>query len=144
MTVGYETAVLIISLALFGIYCLIEELWHYKKRTNTPPVAVLFIVQNAEHEIEHLIRSAMRIIDHHAESEIIVVDIASNDMTRAILARLAEQDERIRILHRAVEHHAVTDGIALASGHIIHLCDLVHRTDTDNTLAYLERLARIP
>ena len=48
MTVGYETAVLIISLALFGIYCLIEELWHYKKRTNTPPVTVLFIVQNAD------------------------------------------------------------------------------------------------
>lgn len=144
MTVGYETAVIIISLALFGIYCLAEELWQYKRRKNIPPITVLLIVQNAEYEIEHLVRTAMRIIDRHADSELIIVDIASNDMTRAILARLAEADERINILHRAVDHSAVADGIALASGHTIHLCDLVHRTDTDNTLAYLERLARIP
>ena len=144
MTVGYETAVIIISLALFGIYCLAEELWQYKRRKNIPPATVLLIVQNAEYEIEHLVRTAMRIIDRHADSRLIVVDIASNDMTRHILARLAEADERIGILHRAVDHSAVADGIARASGHIIHLCDLVHRTDTDNTLAYLEQLARIP
>ena len=144
MTVGYETAVIITSLALFGIYCLAEELWQYKRRTNIPPATILLIVQNAEYEIEHLVRTALNIIDRHTGSQLIVVDIASNDMTRAILTRLAEQDERISILHRAVDCHAVTEGIALASGHIIHLCDLVHRTDTDNTLAYLERLARIP
>ena len=86
----------------------------------------------------------MRIIDRHPESELIVIDIASNDMTRVILAHLAEEAERIRIIHRTAERNAAQDGIALACGHIIHLCDLVHRTDTDNCLAYLERLARIP
>lgn len=144
MTVGYDSAVILISLALFGIYCLAEELWQYKRRKNTPPATVLLIVQNAEHEIEHLVRTAMRIIDRHADSQLIVADIASNDMTRAILTRLAETDERICILHRAVDRHVTLDGIALASGHIIHICDLVHRTDTDNALAYLEQLARIP
>ena len=144
MTVGYYSAVIIISLALFGIYCLAEELWQFKKRKNIPPATILLIVQNAEYEIEHLVRTAMRIVRQHTDNRLVIVDIASNDMTRAILARLAERDERICILHRTVYCHAITDGIALASGHIIHLCDLVHRTDTDNTLAYLERLARIP
>ncbi len=144
MTVGYETAVIIISLALLGIYCLIEELWQHRKQKTMPPVTVLLIVQNAEYEIEHLVRTALNIIERHADSELIIVDIASNDMTRAILARLAEKDERICIIHRTAEHHAITDGIALARGHIIHLCDLIHRTDTNNCLTCLERLARIP
>lgn len=144
MTVGYETAVIIISLALFGIYCLIEELWQYKRRRPMPTVTILLFVQNAEHEIEHLIRTAMRIVEQHVDSELIVVDIASNDMTRAILAHLAEEEEQIRIIHRTAEHHAIAGGIALARGQIIHVCDLVHRTDTDSSLAYLERLARIP
>lgn len=144
MTVGYETAVIIISLALFGIYCLVEELWQYHRRKPMPAVTVLLFVQNAEHEIEHLVRTVLRITEKHSDSELIVIDIASNDMTRAILAHLAEEEESIRIIHRTAERHAIRDGIALARGHIIHLCDLVHRTDSDNCLAYLERLARIP
>ena len=143
MTVGYETAVIITSLALFGIYCLAEELWQYRRRTAAS-VTILLIVQNAEHDIEHLVRTAMRIIARRSDSELIIADIASSDMTRAILARLADNVHNIRILHRNSDANAVQDSIALASGHIIHLCDLVHRTDTDNTLAYLERLARIP
>ena len=139
MTVGYESAVIIISLALFGIYCLIEEVRTYCSRSRTlPPVTILLIVQNAEYEIEQLVRTAVKRL---AGGELIVIDIASNDMTRPILARLAREHNAVRIVHRTADCHAAADGIAAARGDLICICDTVHRMTTEECLACLERLA---
>lgn len=146
MTVGYETAVLIISLALFGIYCLIEELWQCRRRgEDVPSVTILLLVQNAEYEIERLVRTITDTIAAKREdSELIIIDIASNDMTRPILARLAGKHSAIRIVHRDTARHAAADGITLARGSIVYVCDLVHRMTTEECLACLDRLAKIP
>lgn len=139
MTVGYETAVLIISLAMLGIYCLGEELWRIcRQRCTLPPVTILLIVQNAEYDIEQLVRTAARSI---AGGELIVVDIASNDMTRPILARLADEHSAMHIIHRTADSHIAADGIAAARGQLICVCDTVHRMTTEECLACLERLA---
>lgn len=141
MIVGYESAVLIISLALFGIYCLIEEVRTYCRRSrNLPPVTILLIVQNAEYEIEQLVRTAVKKL---TGGELIVIDIASNDMTRPILARLADEYSAVRIIHRNADYCASSDGIATARGDLICVCDTVHRMTTEECLACLERLAGI-
>lgn len=139
MTVGYETAVILISMALFGGYCLAEELWRIcRHKPQTSPVTILLIVQNAEYEIEQLVRTAARSL---AGGELIVIDIASNDMTRPILARLADEHTAMHIIHRSADYCAAADGIAAARGQLICICDTVHRMTTEECLARLERLA---
>lgn len=143
MTVGYEEAVIIISLAMFGLYAIIEELWHINRYSqDVASVTILLIVRNMEEEIERLIRT---ICEEHirGEREIVIADIASTDRTRALLVRLADEAENIRIIHSDTARQAVIDAMAIARGDFIQICDLVHRVDAQECIDYLAESAKV-
>lgn len=143
MTVGYEEGIIIISLAMFGLYAIIEELWHIKwKSKSASTVTILLVVQNAEASLEYLLRAILdEIVSHRAE--LIVADVTSGDRTRAILHRLAEETDVIRVIHSETKRQAIADGVAIARGDFVHVCDLVHRIDTEECIEYLGQLAKI-
>lgn len=142
MTVGYEEAIIIISLAIFGLYAMIEELWHIKwHEQDTQDATIVLIVQNRESDIEHLIRSTCEYLDNRCE--LVIADVASTDNTRIMLNRLIQDSDLVRIVHADSIRQGITDSISIARGSIIHICDLVHRLDTDQCIDYLSRLAKI-
>lgn len=80
-----------------------------------PEVSVLIAVHNGMPYVESAVRSMME--QTLRDIEIIVVDDASSDETRAVLASLAAEDKRIRIVGLAVNRGlagALNEGLELA------------------------------
>ena len=100
-----------------------------------PEVSVLLTVYNGERYVEATLRSMMR--QTLTNIELIVVDDASTDGTPAILARLAHEDRRIRVVSLPQNVKA-----ARASNHGLALirAPLLARMDADD-LSHPERLA---
>lgn len=142
MTMGYEEGIIIISLAMFGLYAIIEEIGKIAHCSMTQmPTTILLVVQNAEERIERLVRCVQEEYSDHAMTDMVIADVASTDQTRMILARLAEENDSLRILHSDTKQQGIKDGISVARGEVIHLCDLIHRLDADTCIDYLGRLA---
>lgn len=144
MTVGYEEGVIIISLAMFGLYAIIEELWHIRWRSQeASSVTILLIVQNAEAVLERLVRTILEDCVTSEQTELVIADVASTDRTRAILYHLAEETETLRIVHSETKRQAIADGMVIARGDFIQVCDLMHRVNAEECTDYLGRLAKV-
>lgn len=69
------------------------------KPTVKPSVSLVIPMYNEELNIEHAVASARESLEKHAgEWEIIIVDDASTDASPRIVARLASEDPRVRVL----------------------------------------------
>ena len=101
----------------------------------TPAVSVVMAVHNGLPYLESALRSIMD--QSLRDIEIIVVDDASSDDTPAVLARLAEEDPRIRVLTN-------TENLRLAAslnrGLDIARAPLIARMDADD-IAHPDRLS---
>lgn len=100
----------------------------------TPAVTVLLAVHNGQRYLEDALRSIM--VQTLRDIEILVVDDCSDDDTPAILARLAAEDTRIRVL-RAPENlrlaGALNHGLDHARGAYVARMD-------DDDFSFPERL----
>lgn len=100
-----------------------------------PAVSVLLAVYNGERHLEEGLRSIMT--QTLRDIEIVVVDDCSTDSSPAILARLAAEDPRIRIL-RAPHNLKLAGALNLGLEHV--RAPLVARMDHDD-VSLPERLA---
>ncbi len=94
------------------------------KERLMPSVSVIMPAYNAEKTIEDAIASALR--QTYADIEVIVIDDHSNDGTYGIVKKLAEADERVRILTNGENLGAASSrnkGIKEARGKYIALLD---------------------
>jgi glycosyltransferase involved in cell wall biosynthesis len=93
-------------------------------------LSIVLPAYNEEANIEAAVSGATSVASRHCtDHEIIVVDDGSADMTAAIVAKLAVEDPRIRLVQ-----HEVNQGYggALKSGFLAATMDLVFFTDSDN------------
>ena len=86
-----------------------------------PTVSVLIPVHNAESTVESAVRSILR--QTLADIEIVIVNDGSTDSTPGILDRMAEQDDRIRVIH-APARGIIHDGMLLTT-------EIIPRPHTD-------------
>jgi glycosyltransferase involved in cell wall biosynthesis len=117
--------------------------------TELPFVTIAMPSFNEERHIEHCIRSVQAQDYPRERMEILIADGRSTDATREILARLAEEDPRIRVvdnpdrlqapgLNRVI-HEARGDVIVrmdvhceYAAGYVSACVDVMRRTGADN------------
>jgi glycosyltransferase involved in cell wall biosynthesis len=108
-----------------------------------PSVSVVIPMHNEEAYVERSVAAARAALDDmRGEWEIVIVDDASTDGTRALADRLAAADPRVRVLHNAVNRRL---GGTLREGYAAATKELVFYTDADLPvdLAELPRAVRL-
>ena len=97
-------------------------------RADAPMVSVVIPARNEEHNIERCVRSALA--SSYPRLEVVVVEDHSTDGTAAILARIAAEDARLRVVTPEPlpsdwfgKQWACTAGAAASTGDIIAFFD---------------------
>ena len=98
LVVGYQFV-----LFLAGQVLLRKAMRERKDPLNVPDlphVTILIPAHNEERVIERTVRCLLRLDYPSDRLEILVIDDASTDTTPQVLDRLAQEDRRVRVLHR--------------------------------------------
>ncbi|MCL2330438.1 MAG: glycosyltransferase, partial [Phycisphaerae bacterium] len=90
-----------------------------------PFVSIIVPIRNEAEFIEQCLRSLLNDDYPRDRMEILVMDGMSNDGTREIVQRLAQSDNRVRLLDNPerIVPHAMNSGIRAARGEIITRLD---------------------
>ncbi|MDU4961105.1 MAG: glycosyltransferase [Sporomusaceae bacterium] len=139
MFFSYTASVILLSLAIFGLWCLAVECWQWYIRPRVlhlPGVSFLFIVKNMEQEIEQLIRSVLREMEGGSlVCEAVVVDAGSDDLTPRILAYLAGESPLLKVVHLPQEERPVGKALPICEGEAVYVYDMVNRMEVQECLA---------
>lgn len=107
---------------------------------GTPTVSVIMAVHNGEHVVREALESLYA--QTFSDFEVVIVDDASTDATRAVLAR--ETDPRLRIVHAEANAGAVASrnrAFSIARGRYVAALDhddIAHPTRFARQVAYLD------
>lgn len=146
MLFPYWLTVIIVSLALYGLWHVFRDLmglWSGGRPGRTLSASLLVIVRNAEDSVEDNLRRLLyETALEPAWQEIIVVDHASDDLTPAILDRLAACYSLLKIVHLPPAARPVADAIAFCQGEVLEIIDLENRVGSADWDAAIRRLVR--
>jgi len=142
----YTASVILLSLSMYGIWCFLHDTWKWWLEPRLVPVpscSFLVVVKNLDEEIEDLLRFLARKIEHaEIDRDIVVVDVSSNDLTAAILERLASRIDTITVLVRPAGQQAISEAIPLCRGAVVHVLDLSNRMTTEDFMVTVCALLR--
>lgn len=146
MLFPYWLTVLIVSLALYGLWHFgrdLYALWSGSGPGRSLSASLLVIVRNAEDTVECNLRYLLgeTLLDA-PWLEIVVVDHGSDDLTPAILDRLAAGCPSLKIVHLPSDARPVGEAMPFCRGDIIEVLDLVNRLGSADWDAAVRRLAR--
>lgn len=129
MTLSYETTVALLSLALFGGWCFLQELWQWLIAPYVlpkPRMSFLLLVHDIEQEIEALLRHLLLEVEAAGvECDIIVMDCASEDLTPEISARLEREFANLHLVR--TDGADVGEALPHCRGEVVHVMDTLHR-----------------
>jgi succinoglycan biosynthesis protein ExoA len=115
---------------------------------QTPDTSVTVVVpcRNERHSIESCVRALLEQRDMPARYEILIVDGMSDDGTREILARMAGEDPRVRLLDnpRQIVSTALNVAIRASTSDVLIRVDGHARVGPDFVCANLQLLAEHP
>lgn len=131
MFFSYTASVVLVSLALYGLWCFGKDLWDWYLAPHIfrpPGVTFLILVKNAEQEIEYLLRYLIRELETaDIDADAVVVDCGSTDLTLAIIERLTAEAETVTVLPLPESAKPVAEALPLCRGQVVHVLDLVSR-----------------
>jgi hypothetical protein len=143
---SYTASVILLSLAMYGIWYFIHDLWKWwlePRFVSIPSCSFLIVVRNLDYKVEELLRYvAQEIEDTDIDCDIVVVDVSSDDLTAAILERLANKFLMIKVVVLADGLRPITEAIALCRGAVVHVMDLTNRMSTDDFMVAVCGLLR--
>ncbi|MDR3562399.1 MAG: glycosyltransferase [Negativicutes bacterium] len=140
----YITCVVLVSLALYGLWQLTRDVWQAWFQAGLEHsfrASLLLVVRNSQEQIEGMIRSLL--LETAADRkwcELVVVDHASEDITPSVLDRLAAADPWIKVVHLPAAARPAAEGIALCQGELICVLDFINRLRPDEFPAVLQKL----
>ncbi|MFC1698607.1 glycosyltransferase [Candidatus Omnitrophota bacterium] len=112
----------------FGTQRLTKKAAQSPTPANWPSVSVIVPARNEEQGIEGTLRSLLKM--DYPDFEVIAVDDRSQDQTGAILRRLAEQEQRLKVVHNRElpenwlgKQYAIHQAAQTAKGDFILLTD---------------------
>lgn len=136
MVLSYTVSVILLSFAMFGIWCFGRDIWIWLVApyiSRKPKISFLVLVKNIEHDIEEMLRHLMLAIDISGnECEVIVIDCGSEDMTLRIVSRLSREFHSLISLQQENVPNGINDALPYCAGGVIHILDTVHRVDPEN------------
>lgn len=147
MFFSYTASVIMLSLAMYGIWCFLKDIWDWLLNpalTSVPNVSFLVVVRNMEHEIEDTIRYVMREVEGSGITcDVVVADCSSNDLTRSILDRLAAEYAIIKVVGITDNTRLVVEALPLCRGAVVHLLDLSTRLTCKEFMVAICALLRL-
>lgn len=145
MYFSYIFSVIILSLAIYGAWLLVKDIWTLflqPEIVEMPSASFLIVVKNAEHEIEDLIRRLMREIERAGtDCDVVVVDNHSYDLTPAILRRL-EEELGLTVLTAPASLRPAADALPLCRGAVVHVLELGTRLSSEECMMAVCTLLR--
>lgn len=146
MFFSYTVSVILLSLAMYGMWCFLQDSWKWWLEPRLMPVpscSFLVVVKDLDGEIEELLRFLARKIENSdIDSDIIVVDVSSNDFTTAILEKLASDIEIITVVVRVAGQRVISEGMSLCRGRVVHVLDLSNRLNAEDFMTTVNVLLR--
>lgn len=146
MFIPYWLTVLIVSLALYGLWHFGRDLfglWSGSGRARPLSASLLVIVRNVEDSIEYQLRHLLgETAFETVWREIVVVDHGSDDLTAPILDRLAADCPRLKIVHLPTASRPVGEAISFCQGDVVEILDMVNRLGSTDWAAAVRMLVR--
>lgn len=144
MFFSYSASVVLVSLALYGIYCLVMEYWNWYVKPRlipVPSVSLLLIVRDLEYDIEGLLRSLLQTIERsQVECEIVVAEMGSQDFTPRILRYLADDYPQLTVLFMEPHERPALAALPACQGDVVYLLDLANRLNPQQCEAAVNHL----
>lgn len=144
MYFSYIASVIMLSLAIYGGWLLIRDIWEFfiePRLAQLPSASFLIIVKDCEQEIENLMRYLIQQIENNdADCDIVVVDNNSSDLTPAILSRLEEDTHVMQVIRVENGAKPVAEGIPLCRGGVVHVLEIGRRLSGEQFMAEVSNL----
>ncbi len=152
MSFSYTASVILLSLAIYGGWCLLRDIWQWylePRLVQSIGSTFLIFVHNQEGEIEEVVRYFLREMEmSEVECDAIVIDCASTDLTPAILERLATDQQLLHVVTLQDSSRPVGELLPLCRGSVIHILDMSNRLSSSEFLvtacALLRQGGRLP
>ncbi|MDR3560104.1 MAG: glycosyltransferase [Negativicutes bacterium] len=136
MFFSYVVSVVLVSLALYGLWHLLRDLWAACFAAGLAQLlraSLLLVVRNNEEEIEGIVRALLSEMSEEGFwVELVIVDHASEDITPAIIDRLADYYPQIKAVHLPAAARPAVEGIAFCRGEMVCLLDLTGRLRSED------------
>ena len=148
MFFSYTASVLLLSLAIFGGWCLCRDLWRWFLEPSLQRMpddgTLLILVRNQENGIEELMRCFLHDLNgSEARYDAVIVDCGSTDLTPLILERLTADEPLVHFLVLRENFRPAGDMLPLCRGSIVHVLDMTNRlTGSEFLLAAASLLRR--
>ncbi len=146
MFFSYTASVILLSLAMYGMWYCIRDLWKWwlePRLVSVPSCSFLIVVRNLDYRVEDLLRYLAHEIERaEVDCDIVVVDVSSDDFTAMILERLVGDIPIMKVVMFSEEIRPVSDAIALCRGSVVHVMDLAHRMSIDDFMVAVCGLLR--
>lgn len=146
MFLSYSVSVIMVSLALYGLWYLIKDAWNWfitLRFIHLPDASFVILVRNMEYEIEDLLRYLVNeMADGGHEYDAVVVDCGSDDLTPVILYRLAAEMPVLTVFNGARSLRPVAEALPLCRGAVVHVLDLTNRLKGEEFMAVVSSLLR--
>ncbi len=131
MFFSYTASVLLLSLAIFGGWCLCRDLWRWflePSLARLPDGTLLIFVKNQENGIEELMRCFLLDLNNsEAGYDAVVVDCGSTDLTPLILERLTADEPLVHFMVLRENFRPAGEMLPLCRGSIVHVLDMTGR-----------------
>ncbi|SMC39655.1 hypothetical protein [Sporomusa malonica] len=146
MFLSYSVSIVIVSLALYGLWYVIKDVWNWfitLELVQLPDASFIVLVRNMEYEIEDLIRYLINEMeDGGHEYDAVVVDCGSDDLTPTILKRLAGEMPALTVVLSSRTMRPVAEALPLCRGSVVHVLDLTSRLKSEEFVAVVASLLR--
>ena len=146
MFLSYWVGVILLSLAIYGLWCLTIDCWEWyikPKFLHLPSASFLFIVKDMEQEIEPLMRHILREMEAASITcEAVVVEAGSEDLTPRILIYLAGECSLLKLVHLPRDERPIPKALPACEGAAVYVFDLVNRMDAKECLAAVHEILR--
>jgi len=143
---SYTMSVILLSLAMYGIWYFIRDLWKWwlaPRFVSVPSCSFLVVVKDLDYRVEGLLRYLAHEIERaEVDCDIVVVDVSLDDLTSVILERLAEELPDLSIMSFPTGIRPVGEAIALCRGAVVHVMDLANRMSAEDFMVAVCGLLR--
>lgn len=140
----YSASVVLMSLAIYGILCLIYDLWGLYRRRHIRQhmgVSLLILVKDAEAHVEYLMYELIsRLEQADFPCDSVIVDCGSEDLTYEIVSRMTKYSEHIEVCRISGAVKPVNEALPLCRGNVVHVIDLVNRLSVYDFIPTINQL----
>ncbi len=146
MFLSYTASVILVSLALYGLWYVIKDMWAWFNALQfmqLPAASFVILVHNMEYEVEELLRYLVwEMAEGGHDYDVIVVDCGSDDLTPAILRRLAGEMSVLTVVCAMRSVRPIAEVMPLCRGAVVHVLDLTGRLKSGQFMAVVSSLLR--